>query len=169
MNSGDRGFGVRTALIVVGTGALLVVLLISSVMPAALADLPPRPPTPAPPAPKAPVSGGEIELDVRFSPTWPWSSFPWQSLRTVVEWQDAWGMWHDVTGWQGGLDDATIGETGTVVGKKVWWVASADLGRGPFRWLVFRGDEDQAAAVTDPFDLPSSDGQTVVVDVLLEP
>ncbi len=124
------------------------------------------PPTPPPAARPAPA-GAQIELRVQFPPTWPWTKSHWQELWTVVQWQDTWGDWHDVEGWQGALDDVEIGEGGEVVGQKVWWVAESDLGKGPFRWRVYQGWRLLAQSGT--FDLPDSNGATVMVEVSLVP
>jgi len=160
-------------LITVTTGALAVASL-SSLVQTAVA-LPPRPtpeptatPTVQPELLSKPVpSGGSIELRVQFPSTWPWEKSHWQDLWTVVQWQDEWGHWRDVEGWQGGLDAVGIGEGGEVVGRKMWWVAESDLGRGPFRWRVYQGWRLLAQSGT--FDLPDSNGATVMVEVSLAP
>lgn len=46
---------------------------------------------------------------------------------TVVQWQDAQGVWRDVEGWRG---EAAHGEIS-------WWVAEEDFGTGPFRWVIY--------------------------------
>ena len=136
--------------------------------PAVLADLPPRP-QPKPVAKSQPPAGAWLELRAQFPSTWPWDSVPWQALWTVVQWQDPYtGYWHDVEGWRGGLDDVTVGEGGTVVGKKRWWVDKKDFSTGPFRWAVYRGPEEELLAVSEPFDLPASAGAAATIDVLLE-
>lgn len=112
------------------------------------AALPPRPVPPlATPAPK--LSAGAIELHVTAAQTGLW---------TVVQWQDNLGDWHDVEGWQGTLDEGDV---------KVWWVARADLGKGPFRWLVTQGGE--LVATSEAFYLPGSAGETTRVSVSLAP
>ncbi len=68
-------------------------------------------------------------------------------------------------GWQGGLNDIVIGEDREFVGKQVWWVAEEDLGRGPFRWLVYKGEEGKLLATSEPFYLPDSSGGAVTVEV----
>jgi hypothetical protein len=99
----------------------------------------------------------------------------WQKLWTVVQWQDGmdWanleGDWHDVAGWQGELEEIAIGEVGEVVGKRVWWVTEADLGKGLFRWQVYRGKGDVLLVTSEPFYLPDANGQTRVVEVSLAP
>jgi hypothetical protein len=175
---------IRSVFVVgVACGLLVVASLLASVW-----ALPPRPtpeptatpiPTPTlPPVPPAPSSrpeGGLIELRVQFPQTWPWGEVHWQTLWTVVQWQDGadWpnpgGDWHDVEGWQGELENIAIGEVGEVVGRRAWWVTKADLGKGLFRWQVYRGKEDVLLVTSEPFYLPDANGQTRVVEVSLAP
>jgi hypothetical protein len=90
-------------------------------------------------------SGGPaIELRVRFGGAW--QAARWQELWTVVEWQDAFGDWHEVEGWRGALDEVARGE-----GRKVWWVSLDDLGKGPFRWTVCRRPAGRPLAHSKPF------------------
>ena len=102
----------------------------------------PLPPLPTPPMPSqaapARFTGGFIELRAQFPQAWQWKRSHWQELWTVVQWQDDKGAWRNVEGWQGSLDEVVTDEGGTVVGHKTWWVAKDDLGRGPFRWRVYR-------------------------------
>ena len=150
---------------------LLAVVLLHPLAQTALADFPPRlPPEPAAQSKARPVPyGGYIRLGVRFSQAWPWASAPWQDLWTIVQWQDDKGYWHEVEGWQGGLDGVAIGESGEVIGKQVWWVAESDLGKGPFRWLICQGEGGRRLATSESFDLPGSEGRTVQVEVSLSP
>lgn len=151
--------------------ALLAIALLPLLTQTALADLPPRPtprPTPAPfPPPPPPSTGGWIELRVQFPQTWPWADIQWQDLWTVVQYQRGLGGdWYDVEGgWQGELNDIVIGEDREFVGKQVWWVAEEDLGRGPFRWLVYNGEGGELLATSEPFYLPDSSGRAVTVEV----
>ena len=69
----------------------------------------------------------------------------------------------------GGLDDVVIGEDGRITGKKVWWVAHDDLGRGPYRWLVTQGKGGRVIATRGLFYLPGAAGETVRVEVSLAP
>ncbi len=146
--------------------ALLIVVSLPSLTQTALADLPPRPlPQPAfPPAPIPEPTGGFVELRVQFSEAWSRGNATWQEVWTVVQWQDDKGAWRDVEGWQGTLDEVQEGE-----GKKVWWVAKADLGTGPFRWVVTRGPGGAWLAVSELFYLPTRTGETVPVQVSLTP
>lgn len=113
-------------------------LLLVALLPSPALALPPRPaPQPTP----VPLHGGFIELQLETGQTTLW---------TVVQWQDALGGWHDVAGWQGAPD---------ADGKKTWWVAETDLGKGPFRWVIFQ--ESEQIAASEPFHLPHSVGETV--------
>jgi hypothetical protein len=49
-----------------------------------------------------------------------------------------------------------------------WRVAKKDFGTGPFRWLIYEEAEGECHTVGSTFSLPTSDGQTVTVDVNLE-
>jgi hypothetical protein len=145
---------------------LLALVSLLSLAQNALADLPPRSlPHPfLPPSPQPTPPGGTIELHVRFPQTWLWATVHWQEMWTVVQWQDDEGRWHDVEGWQGTLDELQDGE-----GKKTWWVAKADLGKGPFRWVVTQGPGGARLAVSEAFHLPTRIGETVAVQVSLTP
>ena len=60
------------------------------------------------------------------------------------------------------FDDIVDGE-----GRKVWWVADADLGAGPFRWLVYDRYRGKVLAASAPFHLPEASNQVVIVQVQL--
>lgn len=107
--------------------------------------LPPRP-TPVPTAVTvSAIKGGLIRVRVDTALTALWTS---------VEWQDAAGNWHLVEGWQGMLEaDHT----------KTWWVAEADWGKGPFRWVVRDRREGQSLGVSSAFKLPVNDRQVVEI------
>ncbi len=168
-------------LIAAAVGALAASVWLSSLIVAragvAAAPPPPLPPIPTPtstPAPQpasAPATGGFIELYIQFPSTWRWdeASSHWQTLWTGVQWQGADGVWHDVIGWQGTLDGVTVAADGSVVGRKAWWVSRSDLGKGPFRWGVYRGRDRARLGVSEPFDLPSRAGSGMVVEISLEP
>jgi hypothetical protein len=146
--------------------ALLVAVLLQSLTQIARADLPPRPlPQPLSPSALHPSpTGGFVELRVAFPQTWQSTTGRWQEMWTVVQWQDDKGVWRDVDGWQGTLDEVQDGQ-----GKKVWWVAKADLGKGPFRWVVTQGVGGACLAVSESFYLPIRVGETVPVQVSLAP
>ena len=111
------------------------------------------------------IERGFIELRVRFPQAWPWKGTHWQNLWTVVQWQDDRGVWHDVEGWQGSLDEAVTGEDGTVVGHKTWWVAHDDLGKGPFRWQVRRDKQGAPIGTSETFDLPFQRRVSTTIEV----
>ena len=163
----------------------LAVFVVPGLFPTAAApalESTPTPPvatwTPGPPPLKTPIPPGAlspsapatwfIRLRARFDPTWPWASTYWQDLWTVVQWQDASGNWHDVEGWRGTFDDVVI-ENGAVIAQKVWWVAQVDLGKGPFRWLVYRGQGSVLLARSTPFYLPGPTSGPTTVEVSLAP
>ena len=129
------------------------VLLLVAWPPRSAMALPPRP-TPQPQSTPRPTvaksTGGYIELTVSTDALAP------ADLRTVVQWQDAFGAWHDVEGWQDAFDEGN---------KKMWWVAKADFGKGPFRWAVTQGCEMLTSS--EAFYLPAYPGQVVDVSVSL--
>ncbi len=137
-------------------GLLLSVVLLAGLgltsVQAAPSALPPRPtavptstPTSTPTAAlPSSISGGSITLRVAAAPIDLWST---------VEWQSAAGNWYLVDGWQGTLDSDQT---------KTWWVAKADLGKGPFRWALYERRGGQRWAVSEPFTLPVADRQQVV-------
>jgi hypothetical protein len=115
--------------------------------------LPPRP-TPEP-ATESGDAGAPLELHLRLSPA---RLARWQTIWTVIQWQDAVGAWHDVEGWRGSLDQVVNGE-----GQKIWWVYQRDLGTGPFRWLVYDRPGGKLLAKSSSFNLPGVSGQTVAI------
>jgi len=129
---------------------LTLVLLLSGF---ANDDLPPRPtplPTPVPTETAvSPVTGGFIQL--QFNTT-----ADKTGLWTAVQWEGVNDAWHTVAGWQGHFKPD---------GMVTWWVAPADLGKGPFRWQLLDGEGGELLAVSEPFTLPTSDGQVVTVAV----
>lgn len=123
-------------------------------------------PTPSPSAPPATVTpaaplprgGATIWLRVQGSTDDP----RWQTLWTVVQWQDALGNWHDVEGWRGTLDEVVGGE-----GRKVWWLPADLFGAGPFRWQVYAQPGGTLLATGEAFYLPDSTGRIEVVTVVI--
>jgi hypothetical protein len=136
----------------------------------ARAELPPRPednPAPTPtPERKTGYVGALIELRAQFDPAWSWTDSPWQEMETIVQWQDAFGNWHDVEGWCGGFDEVKEYE-----GRKSWWMPRGHFGTGPFRWVVYRAQGSESSARGDPlaiseaFYMPRSTGQVARVVV----
>ena len=131
----------------------------------------PLPPRPLPPSPEqtapSPFTGGFIALSARFPQAWPWGSAHGEDLWTAVQWQDDKGAWRDVEGWQGALDEVVTDADGTVVGHKTWWVSKGDLGKGPFRWQVYRTQGGRLLATSSTFDLPSQRRTTTTVELTL--
>ena len=110
--------------------------------------LPPRPVVlTSTPLPSEPPVGGYLELRIQAAPVGLWS---------IVQWQDRSGGWHDVEGWKGTLDEGN---------RKVWWVARAELGKGPFRWLAFDLN-GKLLGTSKSFYLPHAD-QTVGIEITL--
>lgn len=135
---------------------LLLVAGLPTLSMAAQLTLPPRPTppsttTPVPVVPSQPLSpkGAYIALNASAGAVDAW---------TIVQWQDAFGGWHDVDGWQGAFDEMNDG-----TGQKVWWVAEKDFETGPFRWVVYQ--DGTFLAASESFYLPGEVGQTVTVMV----
>jgi hypothetical protein len=149
----------RFALAVIA-GVVVILGLVTGPAQTTQADLPPRPTPPA--ESHSDLSGAPIELRVRFSQAA--QAARWQELWTVVQWQDAFGSWHDVEGWKGALDEISGGE-----GKKVWWVYQRDLSKGPFQWSVYQSPSGKLLARSEPFYLPGADGRVVRMSVTLKP
>ena len=146
--------------------AMAVVAFLPALAYAAPSPLPPRPEPPSPSpvvAPGEEPGGGVIELLIPLA-SGRWHGEYWQGLWTIVQWKDSFGGWHDVEGWRGTPDEVVDGE-----GKKVWWVGKADLGTGPFRWLIYQSQKGKLLAQSQPFYLPHSSGETVKVEVSLTP
>jgi hypothetical protein len=134
--------------------------------PLVLPPLPPSPPlTPGQATPT--FTGGFVALQIRFPQAWPAQGTDWQSLWTVVQWQDEKGTWRDVEGWQGSLDEVVTQADRTVVGKKTWWVAEDDLDIGPFCWRIYRNQGSALIATSETFELPPRKGTTTTVEVAL--
>ncbi len=145
--------------------------LTAQVLPSAAQPPPPPPPPTSTPTPISPaesqsesdkVEGAAIELHVQPADETVWQTYFWQDLWTVVQWQKQ-GVWYDVTGWQGTLDEIVAG-----AGLKTWWVGQDDLGRGPFRWVVYRNEGGPVLLISESFYLPDTSGTSVEIKVDLE-
>ena len=149
---------IRLTLNMSGVCALLIVVWGVSLAQAAPSALPPRPTpvTPTPPSVSVPTSPGWAAIELHVQPT---QADRW----TVVQWQDAFGGWHDVEGWRGTLDEVSNG-----VGNKKWWVARPNFDTGPFRWVVYQNQGGKLLAVSKVFRLPPSENSAVVVEVSLK-
>ena len=102
------------------------------------------------PQPTAVSEGALIQLVVSSPPR------AVQKVWTVVQWGDGHGRWYDVEGWRGTLDDMRV---------KTWWVAPANFGSSPFRWLVYEEEGGRLLATSLSFALPNQTGQLVRVEV----
>ena len=121
----------------------LLVLAGLAVAPAPVYALPWRPtegPTPV-------VPMAIIELQAPEAPAAAW---------TVVQWQDSLGAWQDSQEWQGTPDAA---------GRVEWTVIGDDLGRGPFRWVVYRQWGGAVWSVSGVFSLPAAGGEKKIIPV----
>jgi len=108
----------------------------------------PRGTQPAAAAAAATPTGGWIKLSVSGAPGGVW---------TVVQWQDNWGQWHQVDGWQHGLD---------ANGQWVWWAGNSSLSnRGLLRWVVYQWYGGPVWATSLVFKLPSAPGRWVWVNI----
>jgi hypothetical protein len=146
---------------------LTLLILMSSLAVARAAPPPPPPPLPPEQTSSTPASeGGRINLQTQFPET---LSFQWQEVWTVVQWHDEKSYWRDVEGWQGSLDQVVTQADGTVVGHKTWWVTKRDLGKGPFRWCVYRRTGGWLLLQSEEFDLPAREGQMTTIEVTLQP
>jgi len=137
--------------------ALSMVVSLSAAAQVHPSDLPPRP-LPLPPVARndgALNSEGYIQLHVLSARA---------DLWTAIQWQDHDGIWRPVEGWQGTLDEIENGK-----GKKTWWVGKADMGTGPFRWLIYSRYQGKLLATSSPFYLPGLIEQTMQVEVSLTP
>lgn len=108
--------------------------------------LPPRPTgTPASTPIEPAIEGGFIQLQVSDVAAAGW---------TAVQWQDNAKNWHTVDGWQGTLE---------ANGQMSWYVGPENLGRGPFRWLIFDAPEGKLLLKSDSFFLPDHALETTIV------
>ena len=155
---------------------LLAVTLLPAVTQAAPLALPPRPtPQPAPishtTSPSRPPAGGFIELRFQTNREGIRSIGQWQGLWTVVQEQDGLGNWQSLEeGWQGTFDEFSCDRDENVCeGKKTWWVARADFGQGPFRWVVYQRRGGEPLAQSETFYLPRSTGESVKVEASFAP
>ena len=65
-----------------------------------------------------------------------------------VQWQDPAGGWHNIDNWLIPFDQSPLGYT-------VNWVDPADLGTGPFRWVMFDQPGGKMIGASDSFMFPS--------------
>jgi serine/threonine protein kinase len=110
---------------------------------------PPPLPPPITPTPTT-VDMGFIELRVQPAQAGLWA---------LVQWQDGPGNWNNVDGWWSALRG----------GIQVWEVFPPQFGTGPFRWVIYQGNNGPVLETSDAFYLPRSVGETIRVDVNLSP
>jgi hypothetical protein len=106
------------------------------------------PPTVKPIDTPVPI-GGFIELHIQSGHNRLW---------TVVQWQGDRSSWYTVEGWQSTPDENN---------QMKWWVAKPDLGKGPFRWLVYQNRNGKLLATSESFYLPRYSGAVTRVNVTL--
>lgn len=75
-----------------------------------------------------------------------------------VQWQDSFGLWHDVLGWQGSLSAPGSAD----VGYQQWTIGPELQGRGPFRWVLYNALGDTVLGATPGFMLPDRNGVNVI-------
>lgn len=171
-----KSFDLRI-IVVLGLVMTLFVLALTFSQNTGAQDLPPRDagvPTATPEPEVEPTSnasnlphGGTIEMNVAFSSDWPWDEMMWQDVWLVVEWSDG-TDWFTVDGWRGNLDSIDQVD-GVWTGYKAWWVAQDDLGKTPFRWLVYDKEGGNLLATSDEFGLPAERGLSTLVNVEVAP
>lgn len=138
--------------------AMAAVMILALALPAAATAegqlrLPPRHLAPTP----GPKAGAYIRLNVAA----PGGAADLTTAWTLVQWQDRQGVWHDIDGWRGLLDDP--GST-----SKTWWVSDSDFGKGPFRWVVRRGSDGADLGASAGFSLPTDSYQLLDVAVTID-
>jgi hypothetical protein len=130
--------------------------------------LPPRPGPDLPPRPNPdqPPSTGKAtgtSSDHSEAPPGAYISLhagiPTAGLWTVVQWQDDLSNWHDIEGWRGTFEGS----------HKTWWVDAKDFSKGPFRWVVYQGQNGIILTFSDAFYLPQFPFETVLIDVEFKP
>jgi hypothetical protein len=78
-----------------------------------------------------------------------------------VQWQDPFGLWHDVPTWQGSL----VLTDNRSTPYQQWSISPELQGRGPFRWVVYNALGDTVMGVTPGFMLPDRSGVNLNVTV----
>ncbi|HHX66401.1 MAG TPA: hypothetical protein GX702_16105 [Chloroflexi bacterium] len=142
--------------LILGFLLILILALFPGSVRARPLSLPPRAtPTPVPTATPVPVAAESdprlygAQITLRLAPDMPGG-------RAVVRWLDALGIEHDVDGWQGEI----VGG-----GSLSWWVAPQDLGKGPFRWVVYDPSDGTMIHRSDTFMLPAAPQRVLVVEL----
>ncbi len=83
-------------------------------------------------------------------------------LWSEVEWKNGNEDWHLVDGWMGPLE-----ETATGMSKR-WTIPGHIFGKGPFRWTLYKEQNDELLGQSEIFYMPTTDEQVVKVTVNLE-
>lgn len=161
----------------VGLGIVIFLssAMLSMVLAGGTAQADALPPRPAPATPVPLEQPTEVPVDWLIDATavpsteMKWSestafielSVPVQTsahAKTIVQWQDKQGKWHNVDGWQQHAVPNQIVR---------WSVYPRDFGTGPFRWAVYseNGAGGQLLATSVSFNLPCCYGNTLRVGV----
>ncbi len=142
-------------------------------------ELPPRggnPPTATPiptetPEPTAvpeqniATTGSRLQLHIHYGRDWPWHLMAWQDLWTEVQWTDG-TDWFVVEGWRGQMDNIAQ-QDDHWVSLREWWVDARDLGKGPFRWVIYDHQGGKVLVTSESFMLPAGGGQTMIINQTL--
>ena len=115
--------------------------------------LPPRPGAPVVSEPTVKVAA--IELAVSTQSLGADSA----ELYAQVQWLAGDGTWVNTDGWRGTLDTD---------GMQHWAVGKSLYGQTAFRWQVLDMEGGEVIGTSETFDLPTRDGEIVVVEVSAE-
>ncbi len=108
--------------------------------------LPPRPEPTSTPAPRTdPGAGIELSVSGAKSPCY-----------AIVQWQDGLGGWHNVETWRGQVENNRV----------IWYVTPELFGKGPFRWVVYRGEK--TLVLSESFNMPTAANQLLRVVVVVK-
>ncbi len=166
--TGNGRIGIFYLIALFSFGALLLFLLAAHPAAAGDLDLPPRDSPDSSTAIVANGLGARVHLQGHFSQDWPWETMHWQEdLWIVVQWYDEDGVWQDVDGWQGTFEAIQQAEDWT--GVKEIWLTDVHLGSGPYRWQLFERSNGRLLTTSDLFYLPSTGGDLMAVDLMINP
>ena len=88
-------------------------------------------------------------------------------LFAQVQWLAGDGTWVNTDGWHGTLEFETRSD-GRVIGLQHWAVGKSLYGQTDFRWQVLDMEGGEVLGTSETFDLPTRDGEIVVVTVSAE-
>lgn len=74
---------------------------------------------------------------------------------SLVQWQGGDGVWHDVSGWLGQIEN----------GQVQWRVLPKDYDSGPFRWIVLDQPGGEILAASASFRLPNAEKPLLEIPV----